>query len=152
MKDQIATPHHPVQATNENVSDACAAVVDKMLEKDKGARYQSWDDVVSDLDAILHNARPSALGKDSKQIADRVRRETEEKLGKKYRAEMNKVAQGLARDTRRRFKRNTIILTVIVNIVIVVLFLYYMKWRKEQSGSLSPRNDLDSPSGHYQPR
>ncbi|MBN1864671.1 MAG: serine/threonine protein kinase [Victivallales bacterium] len=147
MKDQLSTPHRPVQATNEHVSDACAAVVDKMLEKEKNARYQSWDEVVSDIDAILNNTRPSALNKDSRKLIDKVRRETEEKLGKKYRTEMNKVAQELAKDTRRRFRRNIIILTVIANIALVAAFLFYMKWKREQSGSVSSGKNLDAPAG-----
>lgn len=139
MTDQITTPHNPIQGANEHVTDACAAVIDKMLEKGADDRYQSWDEVVSDLDAILNQKAPAALQKGvSKTTQQKIQKATEQKMGKKYQKEMNKVKIALAQDAKRRFKRNVIILTIFINIAIIVGGYFYWKHNNEQAAKKRP--------------
>lgn len=134
MQAQIAEPHNPVQGANDNVTDACAAVIDKMLEKNTADRYDSWDDVVNDLDAILNQRTPSALKKGaSKGLQDKIRRDAEAKIGKKYKKTMDRVTQDIANDTKRKFKRNIMIITLIINLIIIVLFMLYLKNKQEKT-------------------
>lgn len=142
MQEQISGAHKPIQGANENITDACAAVIDKMLAKNIEERYQSWDDAVNDLDAILNHKTPTALKKaPSKEMQEKIRRETEQKVGKKYQKAMNQVKQELAKDTKRRFKRNVIIVTILLNIIVIAGFFYYLKWKKEQSLKNQPTKE-----------
>ncbi len=42
---QCEEAHVPIRALNRDISPACTAMVDRMLEKDRDDRYESWDDV-----------------------------------------------------------------------------------------------------------
>jgi len=146
MQAHISKPHTPIKKRNELVSDACAAVLDKMLRKDAGERYQSWEELQKDLDALLNSKPPAALGKaPSKKEKERIRRESEKKAGEKYKREMDKVKMELAKESRRRFKRNMIILAVVVNIAILIAFLLYLNLKREREGGASSKPGLALP-------
>ena len=139
MQMQIGEAHKPIQTSNELISDACSAIIDKMLEKNVDDRYQSWEAVVNDFDAILNSRIPSVLNKEKKKIKQKVKRETEEKMSKKYRNEMEKVKMALERDAKSKLKRNIVIITVLINLVIFGYFVYYMMNKKEKSNSNTPQ-------------
>lgn len=61
LRSQLAEKHAPIQSRNKDVSDACSSVLDKMLEKKSTNRYQTWDEVINDLDAILNQEAPSTV-------------------------------------------------------------------------------------------
>ena len=67
LKAQVAEKHIPIQSKNSDVSNECAAVLDKMLAKDAKERYNSWSAVISDLNAVLDNKKdlnqPSSTSK-----------------------------------------------------------------------------------------
>ena len=67
---QISDKHAPIQTRNERITDACSTVLDKMLAKDRKDRYQSWNAVIDDLDAILNKKTPSTLQKMTSRPAD----------------------------------------------------------------------------------
>jgi len=143
MQQQISERHKSIQAANDRVTDATAAVIDKMLQKNPEERYADWSEVVGDLDAILERKPPSALEKvPSKELKEKIRRETERKVGEKYKKEMDKVKNALARDAKYRLKRNLIIMAVIANIILVIAFLFYLDWKKKQSEKKEPVNKL----------
>jgi len=145
MNSQVSEPHRPIQGANEHVTDACAAVIDKMLEKQLADRYGSWDDIVSDLDKILNNKAPGALQKGTtKEARDKIKREVETKMGKKHAKDMNKIANALAQDARRRFKRNILIWTIIVNAIIFAIFIVYMKNKNDKQQNTLPENPSNS--------
>lgn len=145
MTDQIQNPHKPIQGANENVTDACSAVIDKMLEKNVEDRYDSWDDVVADLDAILNENPPAALKKGaSKSVIEKVRRDTEKKIAKKHNKAMTEVSRKLAAESKRKLKRNMIILAIIANLIILAAFVWYMKWKHEKA--MNKNNNDPSPS------
>jgi len=131
MQMQISQEHKSVQATNDHVTDGCAAVIDKMLHKDIEMRYQSWKEVVSDLDAVLNAKIPSALKIDNKKLKA-IKRESEKKAAMKYRKEMEKVKDALKNESKNRLKRNVIIITVIVNLLILGWFIMYMMKKKKR--------------------
>jgi serine/threonine protein kinase len=137
MQMQISEPHKPIQAVNELVSDSCAAVIDKMLEKDINRRYQSLKALVKDLDAILNAKIPSAMKVDEKKIKA-IKRASEKKAAQKYRKEMEKVKDALKNETRNRLKRNVIIITVIVNLLILGWFIMYMMKKKKNAAAQQP--------------
>jgi serine/threonine-protein kinase len=137
MQMQISEPHKPIQAVNELVSDSCAAVIDKMLEKDINLRYQSLKALVKDLDAILNAKIPSAMKVDEKKIKA-IKRASEKKAAQKYRKEMEKVKDALKNETRNRLKRNVIIITVIVNLLILGWFIMYMMKKKKNAAAQQP--------------
>ena len=139
MQMQISQPHKPIQTSNELISDACSAIIDKMLEKDVEDRYQSWEEVVKDFDAILNSRIPSVLNNERKKIKQKVKRETEEKMSKKYRQEMEKVKMALEKDAKGKLKRNIIIITVLVNLIIFAIFIYYMMNKKAKANSNIPK-------------
>lgn len=61
LYSQISGKHAPVQTKNKRITDACSAVLDKMLAKDRNDRYQSWKALIGELDAILNQGVPSTL-------------------------------------------------------------------------------------------
>ena len=63
LRDQITEKHATIQSINKSITDACATVLDKMLEKQTKDRYQSWTRVIDDFDAILNQEPPSTLQK-----------------------------------------------------------------------------------------
>jgi serine/threonine-protein kinase len=132
MQIQITTAHKSIQAINELVSDSCCAVIDKMLNKDINQRYQSLKEMVKDLDAILNAKIPSAMEVDKNKIKA-IQRASEKKAAQKYRKEMEKVKDALKNETRNRLKRNVIIITVIVNLLILGWFIMYMMKKKKNA-------------------
>ncbi len=56
---QVSDKHAPIQTKNKRITNACSAVLDKMLAKDVKDRYQSWKALIDDLDAILNRKTPS---------------------------------------------------------------------------------------------
>lgn len=63
LRAQVSEKHPSIQSKNKDVTDACASVLDKMLGKEIIDRYQSWEDVINDLNAILNQEPPSTLQK-----------------------------------------------------------------------------------------
>ena len=139
MQLQISQPHKPIQAVNDLISDSCSAVMDKMLAKDIKKRYQSWQAVIKDLDAVLNSSMPSVLNAEKRKIKQQAKRETEEKISKKYRNEMEKVKMALEKEAKGKFKRNIIIVTVIINLILLGMFIYYMNNKKAKSTSIKPK-------------
>lgn len=45
----LSLPHIPVREANPDVPDACAAIIDKCLEKDPDFRYQTADELLDDI-------------------------------------------------------------------------------------------------------
>ncbi len=69
LQAQVTEDPTPAQSKNPEISDACASVLAKMLVKDIEQRYQSWDSVVADLDALLKQRPPSTLTEDHEKPA-----------------------------------------------------------------------------------
>ena len=67
LKAQVSEKHTPIQSKNSDISNECSAVLDKMLAKSATERYQSWSDVIDDLDVILKNKQPVVAGQVSSQ-------------------------------------------------------------------------------------
>ena len=61
LRAQISEKHTSIQNRNKSVTDACSTVLDKMLAKDAKDRYNSWKEVIDDLEAILNQEPPSTL-------------------------------------------------------------------------------------------
>jgi len=144
MNAQASEPHQPIQQENDRISDACAAVLDKMLEKDIADRYVLWEDLISDLDAILNQQAPKALQKGASRteiskIKKEAKVEAKAAVKKEYKKKMDGVIDKLAFEKKRKFKRNIIILAVIINIILITLFVLYMQNKKDaDQGKTTP--------------
>jgi len=145
MQAHISKPHAPVNERNRRVSDACSAVIDKMLRKDPDERYQSWKEVVKDYNALLNAKPPAALSKNlPKGVKEKIRRESIDEVERKYKREMEHLKLELARDAKRRFKRNMIILAIVVNAMIIAAFFLYMDWKKNSDGAAGASRDAEN--------
>jgi serine/threonine protein kinase len=51
--------HEPANVRNGDVSANCSAVVDKMLAKDRDDRYESWQDLIEDLNLVASGGAPA---------------------------------------------------------------------------------------------
>ncbi len=49
MEMQLNKPHKSLKSVNASLSDACSNIVDKMLAKERSARYQSYGELIADL-------------------------------------------------------------------------------------------------------
>ncbi len=61
MEMQLNKQHRHVKSLNHEISDACSSVVDKMLAKDRAARYQTYAELIDDLEKVLKRELPSTL-------------------------------------------------------------------------------------------
>ncbi len=53
----LADPYTPVGEINPEVSDDCAWLIDRMMQKDPDERYQSWGELISDITRVLKGRR-----------------------------------------------------------------------------------------------
>jgi serine/threonine protein kinase len=54
--------HEPASTRNGDVSANCSAVIDKMLAKDREDRYESWQDLIEDLNLVAGGGAPVKAG------------------------------------------------------------------------------------------
>jgi len=69
MEMQLNKQHRHVKSMNPEVGEACSSVVDKMLAKDRAARYQSYGELIADLNKVLKHEAPSTMAKPAAQAA-----------------------------------------------------------------------------------
>ncbi len=58
----------PIRDFNPGVSDACLALVERMMAKDKEDRYQSWEEVVEDFDRVMAGELPASAAAPEPQV------------------------------------------------------------------------------------
>ncbi len=113
---------------NREVSDRCVAVVGKMIEKDKAKRYPTWSALSKELKKLLEpQAAPKAA-----QAKGKAPSEDPDKKIKEF-------VQLLAKENRRKLKRNILIGTVIVNLAIIAIAAkYFYDKQKEAQAKAVP--------------
>lgn len=58
MQAHLSETPRPVNEINPRIHPSCAAVINKMLAKDKNERYESWSAVIRDLKSVLADEKP----------------------------------------------------------------------------------------------
>lgn len=73
LQAQVAEAHPPIQTVNSDVTDACAAVLDKMLAKQASDRYSSWGDAITAMNSITHSGKSGAVKSDGDMTTSRYK-------------------------------------------------------------------------------
>lgn len=60
MHKHMDEPLEPANQRNPNVSAACTALLNRIMAKDRDDRYHSWQDLISEMNAVLRGEMPTA--------------------------------------------------------------------------------------------
>jgi len=61
LKKHVTMPFPPPQEKNPAISDACAVLLETMMAKHPDNRYQSWTDIINDIDRIFNGMLPAVM-------------------------------------------------------------------------------------------
>lgn len=58
VRSQLSAPLTPVRLRNPKISKQTAALIEKMMQKDREKRHQTWNELIADIETIFHDVFP----------------------------------------------------------------------------------------------
>jgi serine/threonine protein kinase len=117
MHDQAYQKHQPLSEKTRSISKKCETIIDKMLDKDKDKRFQSWEELKKAVQQYFNLSNPQEKkGRQHKQIRmDKTGKNSIASLDKKYKNTSNIVQH-----------RKSVSLAAIVFLVLNILLSLFL--------------------------